>query len=158
MFESLKTWLEGLFRPVITLQQDGTSYLKVDPTINDFAVLKQRKTAQASVTYPGAASPNVSITVPQGDTAWYIREISWIGSTALQSCSANRVYYIIDGKTVYGYPSTAAYQTDLGMGLMGWSRGFAPVLLPGDTVGYRSVLTGAATITLTVVYSEVKIQ
>lgn len=156
MFESLKTWIEGLFRPVINVTPTGTSYLKVDPTINDLAILKQRHVTTATATIGAAGDINPVLTVPQTAAPWLVREISVVAAAAV-NITQNRIYYVIDGHRIYGYPSVASYPMAQGMGFMGWSRSFSPILYPGDSVGYIGNAGGACTVNMSVVYSEVNI-
>jgi len=83
MIQSVKEWLEGLFRPVIRIDDRGRSYIERTPTIDDIAGMQEDAINLGEVAVAGVPTYGPITIVPPNEV-WILRGTS-VGGSATNS-------------------------------------------------------------------------
>ena len=158
MLQSLKSWIEGLFRPVIVETPSG-SYIDRTPTIHDLIAHESPLTnIERWTTALQADHDTTAVTIPPGPS-WIIRRALICPTTALTAGSFvfmvsidNRAYVALGPRShnITGAGTKSPSSLDF------YGSGTLPVLLrPGDKFYFNSYNNPAGTHDYIVWYNEV---
>lgn len=151
LLESLKSWIEGLFKPTITVSSaPGVSYINRTPTVWDLT--GQHTYAQDSITVGAAAGWYYSGYITAVGEAVVIDGISISGTLTSIWLS----YDITDGsRSIRSYPVAAI----AGVTTLSPNLPYPQYLYPGERMRIALYYAGGAgtTVTSTIRYKEVRI-
>lgn len=150
MFEALKTWIEGLFRPVFRVDSQGSQYIQANPTIWDLAYFKAMRYGQQN-TRQGIVGPlTTTITGPRG-CDWILWSIS------AEQCNSYVQCCIMEGaNVVMGLPWHTGAMGGADQ-FMGGNVYNSPILIRNgcDLRVERSSVAAAAYSQVTYAYTEI---